>query len=713
MTASPSHVRHTRHLSVPFLAAGAVCFGLGAVSFILSRNVFDPAAFGRRAADSLSDPGVAAYAADLVTDRIIQRKPDLIAFRPILVTASETVISSNAFRAVVERAAARAHDAAFSQASQRVLLSLPDLNVLVHEALINASPALAAKIPASIDPTIAKLANSGTPGFILKLARAGRVLRFAWPLFFVLGLGLYLLAIWVAADRQRTMARCGFALVIAGLAVAGLVAANPLAGIWFHDPGTIGLVRGLWRAFLGDLNRWGLLFMVVGVLIASGASSLLEKLDPFDRMAAFARMLVTPPNTNRGRLLWGAGLFLAGCLTVAYPVMMVSFAGVIAGVCLAYTGTRELFRLFLERFEQIPQLQAGARRHRLGYWALAAAMLVLTVGAAWLVWRTPAETPVAASTVLACNGFPELCDRRVDQVVFAGAHNAMSNQDAPGWMFPHHEAGMPQMLRDGIRALLIDIHYGYHGGARIKTDMRMEPNAETMKKAIGEEGYAAAMRIRDRLIGVDESHHGLYFCHGFCELGAYPVGAALREIRDFVVAHPNEVIILIVEDYVIPGELAAEFDKAGFTDLMYTGTVSPPWPTLRHLIESGRRVLVFIESGRPGVPWLRPAFQTFRETPYTFHKVEDFSCRANRGGDTGSLFQINHWIDTTPAPKPSNAAIVNAYDFLLARAEKCEAQRRHLPNIIAVDFYRTGDLFAVVNKLNGVGQPDEASSQSQ
>ena len=67
---------------------------------------------------------------------------------------------------------------------------------------------------------------------------------------------------------------------------------------------------------------------------------------------------------------------------------------------------------------------------------------------------------------------------------------------------------------------------------------------------------------------------------------------------------------------------------------------------------------------------------------------------------------MNHWIDTTPTPKPSNAAIVNAYDFLLARAEKCEAERNHIPNIIAVDFYRTGDLLRVVNKLNGVDQPE-------
>ena len=66
-----------------------------------------------------------------------------------------------------------------------------------------------------------------------------------------------------------------------------------------------------------------------------------------------------------------------------------------------------------------------------------------------------------------------------------------------------------------------------------------------------------------------------------------------------MVAHPEEVIIIIVEDYVTPQDLASEFDKAGFADLVYTGNPSPPWPTLRQLIESGRRVLVFTESGGP------------------------------------------------------------------------------------------------------------------
>ncbi|HET9235041.1 MAG TPA: hypothetical protein VFP10_12945, partial [Candidatus Eisenbacteria bacterium] len=97
-----------------------------------------------------------------------------------------------------------------------------------------------------------------------------------------------------------------------------------------------------------------------------------------------------------------------------------------------------------------------------------------------------------------------------------------------------------------------------------------------------------------------------------------------------------------------------------------------------------------------------------QETPYTFHTPEEFTCQPNRGGTTGSLFQINHWIETTPRPMPSNAAIVNSYDFLLDRMRRCQKERGKLPNIIAVDFYGTGDLMRVVDTMNGLEKPTVA-----
>jgi hypothetical protein len=324
------------------------------------------------------------------------------------------------------------------------------------------------------------------------------------------------------------------------------------------------------------------------------------------------------------------------------------------------------------------------------------------LAAVWIIRKNPTIELAPEAAILACNGYSELCDRRVDEVAFAGTHNAMSNQSIQGWMFPHQEADIPQQLTDGIRALLFDVHRGFSGGARIKTDMSTEPSAEKVIAAVGKEGYDAALRIRNRLVGVDEGNPSLYLCHGFCELGAYTLTPLLTEIRNFLISHPDEVLLLIIEDYAAPSEIAHAFDQSGLTDFVYQGSGKPNWPTLRDLITSGRRVIVFIESGRPGIGWLRPAFESIRETPYTFHKTEEFTCAANRGGDSGSLFLLNNWIDTTPAPRPSNALLVNSFTALSQRALLCAQERDHMPNIIAVDFYRTGDLLRVVDQINRV-----------
>jgi hypothetical protein len=60
-----------------------------------------------------------------------------------------------------------------------------------------------------------------------------------------------------------------------------------------------------------------------------------------------------------------------------------------------------------------------------------------------------------------------------------------------------------------------------------------------------------------------------------------------------------------------------------------------------------------------------------------------------------------------PAPRPSDAALVNSHDFLMRRVRACMRQRHLRPTLLAVDYYRTGDLFEVVDELNReAGAPD-------
>jgi hypothetical protein len=283
----------------------------------------------------------------------------------------------------------------------------------------------------------------------------------------------------------------------------------------------------------------------------------------------------------------------------------------------------------------------------------------------------------------------------------------MSAADIPNWMFPNQERGIREQLEDGVRGFMIDVHYGVPAGDRVKTLIENEENARTKyEAALGKEGVEAAMRIRDRLIAEKEGERDVYMCHGFCELGDMRFVAALEEMRDFLVANPNEVLIIIVQDEgVAPADVAACFAKSGLEEFVYKGSVNPPWPTLREMVERDERVVVFAENNAEGVPWYHATTGVIQETPYFFKDPSAFSNVPNRGGTNGSLLLMNHWIQTAPAPLPSNAEIVNAYDLLLKRARACKRERRMIPNLVAVDFYGTGDLFKVVRTLNGIKEP--------
>jgi hypothetical protein len=679
----------------------AVGLALGAVLSTAGESLVDASAFGRRSAQSLSDPRVAAFAADRVTDAVLAASPDLTPVRPLVLATSRLIVSSEAFRAAFRTAAESAHRAMFAEGTQRVVLSLPDAGVLLRGAVERASPELAEKIPRQLE----SLALSLESGPALQwLDRAWMLREELRALVQTLLIGSPLLlafAIWLAGDLRRGFVGAGAALCAAALAVwIVLPLGRAAVPAFLSSPLSIEAAQGLWDAFLDPLAGWALFLLGLGLLLVAAGTSLMAAFDPLSALRLAGERLVVPPASRGGRLLWGLALLLGGTVAVRAPTLTAQTAVVIVGLAVVFLGARALFGLVLESVETSPAAVRAGEAGRSMLRTAAPVALVVAMGSVWVVLQRPGPVP-APRVIGACNGHAALCDRRIEAVSFPATHNAMSNTAIADWMFPQQQEGIGKQLRDGVRALLIDVHYGFPGGSRIKTDLsERRPTQEALTAVLGEEGVAAALRIRDRLVGVDEGHRGLYLCHGFCELGASELAPTLRAIRDFLVRRPGETLLIVVEDYVSPGELADAFERSGLGARVYRGPSGAPWPTLRDLVESGANAVVFLESGSEGVEWLRPAFELIQETPYTFRKPEDFSCRPNRGGTTAGLFQINHWIETTPTPLPSNAEIVNARDVLLGRARECERERGMLPNILAVDFYRSGDLFGVVDALN-------------
>jgi hypothetical protein len=687
--------RATAHL---LISLGVVALGLAALLSVARRTLFYPDAFAEHLARSLSDPRVAAFVADRMAGAVVKQEPDLTAFRPLIAATARGAVTSTGFQALVRAAARTAHAGLFSEGGRSVIVSVPDVGVLLRSALARANPALAEKVPVRVQNAIASLGERNVDRVVLQLWRLSRRSQ---RLAGLLGFGGALLAVTgvlLAASPRHAIVRLGLDLLVAG-AVLYLLgpAGRALVSTLPHDELAKAAAAGLWDAYTGSLRTWALVLGAVGLVLVAAGHSLVARFVPREMARQLGGWLESPPGGTRGRLLRGAVLVVAGAAGVLWPAAVTSATIALGGALLAFVGLREIFEIVLGALpDEAPDAStgvAGGAGLRAAVVLGLAALLVAAI--AWL-GRPPAVIQKVSD---ACNGAPELCGRRLDEVVFPGTHNAMSAADIPDWMFPQQERGITGQLEDGIRALLLDVHYGTPVENRVKTDLD-SGSREKFERAVGKEGLDAAMRIRDRLAGKEEGQRDLYLCHGFCELGAVPLVGALTRVHEFLVQDPDEVLVLVIEDYVEPPDLAAAFAESGLDGLVYRGAAGPHWPTLREMIDSRQRVLVLTESGRPGVAWIHPAFEVMQETPYSFKQPSELSCAVNRGGTSGSLFLMNNWVDTTPAPKPSNAAIVNAYDALLARARQCQAERGREPTVIAVDFYRTGDLFRAVRALN-------------
>jgi hypothetical protein len=303
----------------------------------------------------------------------------------------------------------------------------------------------------------------------------------------------------------------------------------------------------------------------------------------------------------------------------------------------------------------------------------------------------------------ACDGHVELCDRRYDEVTTAATHNAMSSPDVvPVW--PEHDGGLTEQLDAGVRTLLIDTHHWPPVGSAAQLAAVAGDDGRTLPPALA----AALLDLRADL---RDGRPGAFLCHIHCIFGAQPLGEGLGEIRDFLVANPDEVVTLVIQDEIPAAETAAAFDAAGLTPFVYDHRPGRRWPTLGAMIDGGERLVVFAENEGPPPDWYANAFEQMQETPFLFLSPASFSCAENRGDREASLFLMNHWIQRI-APDRADSARVNRLDVLVDRARQCQRERGLRPNYLAVNFYDIGDVVAAADVLNGVS-PSECLQSSE
>ncbi len=681
----------------------------GTISIYTSRTLFDEEMFATRVSESLAEPHIARVVSNQVTDQIVAMRRELTPFRPVLLSVVERVVTSPPFRAMVKLAARKVHPALITH-GESLALGVQDLGVVLQNALA-LYPQVAEKVPAQAQIILGSTETQPLGRNLLRVLHIGRRTQqrgIVWP-----SIGILFGALGLILTRRKDLylLRVGLGLAIVALLIAAIArfGGYAVAGLT-RSPVLSDLITGGWLVFLAPL-AWRMLVLAgLGIVLVAAVTTLLEKVET----GTLARKLWAFVWRRPVRVEWvmarGLGLATIAVLTMLHPVAAVASVAVIAAALVFFVGIQDIFVTAAQAARKGHVGKAAEKKRRASMFpAVVGIGLVALLVAGGVVWLARGPKPKAAegpAAILACNGYPELRDRRLNKVVFPTTHNSMASLNISDWYMPNQEKGIRQQLEDGVRGLLIDVHYGEPVKGRIKTIIDDEAKARaTYEEVVGKEGVEAAMRIRDRLVGKPEGPKDVYMAHGFCELGSTEFVGALKEIKDFLVLNPSEVLIMVIQDEgVTPADVAGCFEKSGLLDFVYRGPVTPPWPTLGEMVARNERIVVMAENHAEGVPWYHHMIGILQETPYKFRTPEEFSNVPNRGGTTGSLLLMNNFIESVP-PVPTKAEPVNAYDFLVKRGRACIRERGMVPNLIAVDFYKTGDLFKACRTLNGISEP--------
>ncbi len=512
----------------------------------------------------------------------------------------------------------------------------------------------------------------------------------------------------MAPDRRRRGVQPGWAVAWSGVGVgAATVAAAIAVSLSGHGGLRGALTHAIWGEFSDALWWAAAVTILAGGLLVVAASGRIPQLDLAAEARRVARVVTRRPTRRRAQLLRAVALVVVGGGAVLRPALVWGALGGLLGVMLLVVGAAELARL-AGATRRVGPVRSARQMWGLGWGVgvvlvVALALVVALVG----VDASPAKRLITVATdSTACNGHVQLCDRPYNDVSFVGTHNSMSAADEPGWFIPEQPDGLIAQLNAGVRVLLIDSWYGQQ---TTQPDLvatapdSYQAAVTAAKQDFGTSAVESLLRLHDAVTPTRVGPVLPYLCHGACEIGATQWEPAMVEVRQWLAAHPREVVTIFVEDYVTPADTAQVFQQAGLLPSVYTPAADGRWPTLGQMIDSGHRLVVLMENhgGGAAYPWLMDGPDWVQDNPYGSRTASAMSCALNRGSASNSILLLNYWLTNDFRTLVTDARKVNAYSLMSPFVTKCRQQRGMIPNYVAVNFYNEGDVFRVVDELNG------------
>src|SRR6266542_3098910 len=415
-----------RVASMVLLVVAGFLFPLVVIANWAGSTLYDSDAFSARAVEPLNSEAVREELARRLTAQLVQAgNQQATSFRPAFELALEGVIDTDTFKSIFRNAVRRTHEAIISgQGGGRGLdlgasFSLNTSRIQSTSGGGGGGQQGASGLDNSLSDVTSKIDDLGlwdAEGTASQVAAA----------CFVIGLAAAAGSILVAEDRRRAVRRLGIAAVIGGLfIVVLLIVATWLVGRQIEDARLADAIKGALGEATDDLRR----------------------------------------RTTMGTVLLGVlGLFVS-VVFIQEPLGNFELLIRAAALWVGYLAVLEILGLVRAITEK--QAQRRALWPRLATIGATIVVIVAVVTAGFVLTTRGAAKAAQPTREKVCNGKKSLCDLRVDQVTFPGAHNAMSSANYPGYLFAEQIGTIKEQMDSGVRALLIDTYYGVPSSARI------------------------------------------------------------------------------------------------------------------------------------------------------------------------------------------------------------------------------------------------------
>jgi hypothetical protein len=686
--------------------AGSGLLAIASFGFWLDSRVLDDDGFADVVAKSSQRQEVRDYIADQATLRLAGTSNFVSGARPLVTNAVSTAIATPPVEDAVREFAHRAHAQVFSVRGQaRADIDAQQASTTIRSALQTINPAMAKKLPANVLDASATVSQNDLVDRVLDIS--GWV--WLWIPTGLVGIALLFLAMIKAQDRVRAIRTVGVTVAVAGALLAGFASSTPAVAFAAapNDAPRGEAIAAFVQTLTGRLSGFGLALLLIGLAVAFAPGK--DGGDLQHRWQKYREYWATKWTSPRWRFAGGLALVILAAFFMTRPEQTAGFFLRIAAFIVFYIGVVVCLRAtgLLEPDHEIERLR---KRQVVGVFAAMAIAVLVTAGAVVGLVSATATTPTANPTNQGCNGFIELCDQPLDQLVWPASHNAMSSA-AYNFFGAEHTITVPEQLNAGVRFLMLDVYYGYDDDGLVRTNLAGGVDRQELEDERGRDAVRTLDRLGALTGTVDTSgrKQEIYFCHDFCELGAVRAGEVLDGIAEFLDRNLTDVVMLDLEDYVKAKDMKqALVDADLFDRVLVLDPSELHETTLRDVIvpkdpdadQAERRLIVLSEKHGKEQKWLQPTYATFQETPFTFESIDGFNCKPDRGKKANPLFLINHWLRPDGPPDPQAASKVNSRRVLGERFRKCAARRGLLPNVVAVDFTTIGDLQKSVNRFN-------------